>query len=106
MALSRWIKVPLAIAATLGALLALVVGGSVFMNERAASSAKKLCGSILAGTALDAAVSAATQAGARIRERKDVRDFFFQGSVFNGSTCRVALSGGRVTSTEVVDERD
>ena len=106
MAMSRWIKVPLMIAGVLIALLAIMVGGSLYMNERAASDARKLCRSLPAGTTLEAAVAAAAQAGARTRERQDARDFFFQGSVFNGSTCKVALSGGRVTSTEVVDERD
>jgi hypothetical protein len=76
------------------------------MNERAASNARRLCDALQPGMTEGALMQAAGRSGARVREGRDKREYFFQGSVFNGSTCRASLAEGRVTRVEVSNERD
>lgn len=110
MALPRWIRIPLILVGSLVALaatsFAVLIGYSVYMNERAASGAGRLCAALHPGMTREDVAAAATGSGARTRDTHEGREYFFQGAVFGGSICKVAFSDGRVTRTEVLAVRD
>lgn len=77
-------------------------------DNRAQAAATQFCNAVPLGITLPDAAAIAKTAGARQLSGKDSikQLFFFQGPIFNGYFCELALGNGRVTSRKVIRAED
>jgi hypothetical protein len=97
--LRKLLKVTAKLFLGLSVIFALVIAIGMYSNHRALKAAEHFCDQIALGSDITQIVQTADASG--IRYIEPLRQFYFQGWVFNAAICEVKVENNKISSKRV-----